>query len=148
MALDPILAELARTQRLLSALIADADGASPGASHAAVLEALRARPGLTGADLARAASITPQAMNEVVRRLEQAGEVTRRPHAVDKRKITYEITEAGRAAITKSRAARRRSERRLSESWPPERRAALLEELRAANDGLARALRPAGASGR
>jgi DNA-binding MarR family transcriptional regulator len=147
MALDPILAELARTQRLLIALLADTDGESPGASHLAVLEALAKRPGLTGADLARAASITPQAMNEVVRRLEQAGEVTRRPHAADKRKITYEITDAGRAAITKSRAARRRTERRLSESWLPERRTALLEELSAASEGLANALRPAGASG-
>lgn len=140
--LDPILVELARTQRLLRGMLAhEGDGDAVGPSHLAVLEALTARPRMTGADLARAASITPQAMNEVVRRLEQADEVTRSPHPVDKRKVEYQIRPAGRALVKKTHATQRRLDEHLARTWSEERQTALLDELRAVNADLEGALK-------
>ena len=141
--LDPMLVELAKTQRLLRALLADAAGGDAlGPSHTAVLVALGSRGRSTGAELARAASITPQAMNEVVRRLEHAGEVRRIPHPVDKRKIEYDLTPIGRARIAESDAAVHRTEERIAGAWDAERQAALLDELRAANTSLEALLKP------
>jgi DNA-binding MarR family transcriptional regulator len=141
--LQPMLVELAKVQRQLRAMLAEAAGGNGiGPSHLAVLDALRSRTRMTGAELARAASITPQAMNEVVRRLEQYGEVRREPHPVDKRKIEYEITPAGSARVERSHAAERLLETRITEWWSSERQDALLQELRAVNDDLARALGP------
>jgi DNA-binding MarR family transcriptional regulator len=79
-------------------------------------------------------------MNEVVRRLEQAGEVVRNPHVVDKRKIEYALTPTGRATVEASRSARRRLEERLASVWSSERQEALLDELRALNTDLAHAI--------
>ena len=46
----------------------------------AVLTTLDEEPGLSNADLARRAFVTPQTMNQVLRELEQKGWVTRHPH--------------------------------------------------------------------
>ena len=141
--LDRVLAELAKTERLLHALLAEASGGeAPGASHIVVLEALSAHTRMTGAELGRAASITPQAMNEVVRRLEQSGEVTRSPHPIDKRKIEYEITGAGTRRIARWRTARSRAEKRLESRWDISRQEALLAELTAANRDFEAELAP------
>jgi DNA-binding MarR family transcriptional regulator len=140
--LDPILVELAKTQRLLRTALADAAGKDAvGPSHLVVLEALSSRPRMTGADLARAAAITPQAMNEVLRRLEHTGEIRRRPHPSDKRKIEYEIAPAGHTRIEEWRAAQDHAEERLSGSWSHERQDELLATLRAANADLERLLK-------
>jgi DNA-binding MarR family transcriptional regulator len=141
--LDPILAELAKTQRLLRTMLDEASGGgSVGPSHMAVLEALSAHARMTGAELARAASITPQAMNEVVRRLESAGEIARGPHAADKRKIEFEITDIGRARVEKAHAAQAAVEGRLDSLWGESRRQSLLLELGAVNKDLEAELAP------
>ena len=46
----------------------------------AVLTALAEEPGLSNADLARRAFVTPQTMNQLLRELEHKRWVTRRPH--------------------------------------------------------------------
>ena len=144
--LDSILTELARCQRSLRALLdREAGGEGLGPSHLAALEALSTRPRMTGAELARAASITPQAMNEVVRRLETGGEVARSRHAVDKRKIEYELTAAGVKRVEQSRAALCRLEDRLAVRWDEQRQEALRADLSAVNRELEAELAPPGA---
>jgi DNA-binding MarR family transcriptional regulator len=61
----------------------------------AVLSALDEEPGLSNADLARRAFVTPQTMNSIVVLLEHTGLVERRPHAVHGRVLSTALTPAG-----------------------------------------------------
>ena len=61
----------------------------------AVLSALDEEPGLSNADLARRAFVTPQTMNSIVVLLERAGLVERQPHAVHGRVLSTILTPAG-----------------------------------------------------
>lgn len=65
----------------------------------AVLTALAEEPGLSNADLARRAFITPQSMNETLRDLEQRAWVTRSRHPTHGRILRIELTDAGRATL-------------------------------------------------
>src|SRR5215470_2842464 len=58
----------------------------------AVLSALDEEPGLSKADLARRAFVTPQTLNSIVVLLEHAGLVQRRPHAVHGRVLSTVLT--------------------------------------------------------
>ena len=62
----------------------------------AVLAALAEQPGLSNADLARRAFITPQSMGENLRELEQRAWITRRRHPTHGRILQTELTDAGR----------------------------------------------------
>ncbi len=68
--------------------------------HVVALRRLRAHPGLSSAELARMAVVSPQAMSLVVLDLERRGLITRTQDAVRKRVLRAEITEAGREAVT------------------------------------------------
>jgi DNA-binding MarR family transcriptional regulator len=59
----------------------------------------------TTAELARREQITPQAMGTTIASLEQRGLVTRRPDAVDGRRMILSLTPAGRAAVGSGRSA-------------------------------------------
>jgi DNA-binding MarR family transcriptional regulator len=65
----------------------------------AVLTALADEPGLSNAELARRAFITPQSMNENLRELEQRTWVTRSPHPTHGRIVQFELTEDGRTTL-------------------------------------------------
>lgn len=65
----------------------------------ACLELLRAEPGLTGAELARGAFVSRQAMNLVVRGLQDRGLITRPDTAPSGRSRPIELTAAGKALL-------------------------------------------------
>ena len=61
----------------------------------AVLDALGQAAGLSGAELARRAFVTPQTMNAIVVTLERAGLVARQPHATHGRVLQAYLTPLG-----------------------------------------------------
>jgi DNA-binding MarR family transcriptional regulator len=66
------------------------------------LSVLRARSGLSNAQLARRSLITPQAMNEVLARLEQRGLVRRHPDPAHGRVRPAELTAAGKRLLARA----------------------------------------------
>jgi len=68
-------------------------------SQFAALTALAEEPGLSNAELARRAFITPQSMNENLRELEQRGWVARHRHATHGRILQTELTDRGRETL-------------------------------------------------
>lgn len=74
-------------------------------SQYAVLAALDQESGLSNAELARRAFITPQSMNENLRELEQRAWVTRHQHPDHGRILQTELTKAGRSVLRHCEAA-------------------------------------------
>ena len=86
------------------------------------LSVLRARSGLSNAQLARRSLMTPQSMNEVLAALVALGFVRREPDESHGRVIRTELTPAGAAALEPcDRAADRLEEEMLAELSGPER---------------------------
>ncbi|MBV9001582.1 MAG: MarR family transcriptional regulator [Solirubrobacterales bacterium] len=83
-----------------------------------VLTLLARAPGASGADLARAAHTSPQAMNGVLATLEREALIERRPHPTHGRILQATLTSEGqrrlRAANPTIRALERETERNLS----------------------------------
>jgi DNA-binding MarR family transcriptional regulator len=65
----------------------------------AVLTALAEEPGLSNAELARRAFVTPQSMNENLHELEQRSWVTRSRHPTHGRILQIDLTDEGRATL-------------------------------------------------
>ena len=70
----------------------------------AILVSLKRSPGLSNADLARGAYMTPQSMVELLAGLESAGLVVRHPHPRGGRALQAKLTPAGNAALLAARA--------------------------------------------
>lgn len=68
------------------------------------LDLLRGQPGLPGAQLARRINVTAQTMNQMLKRLEQAGEIERRPHPQNRRADRWFLKAAGRRRLREARA--------------------------------------------
>jgi DNA-binding MarR family transcriptional regulator len=79
----------------------------------AVLTMLRAYPGLSGADLARVALLTPQTVGVIIRNLERSGTIRNTPHPVHGRVLQWTLTRRGATLLDKSRRPARALERRL-----------------------------------
>jgi len=60
-----------------------------------VLTMLRAYPGLSGAELARIALLTPQTVGLITRNLERSGAVGKRPHPSHGRVLQFTLTQKG-----------------------------------------------------
>lgn len=85
-----------------------------------VLTMIRAYPGVSNADLARLALLTPQTVSVIVANLERSGAITRRPHAVHGRIQHIDVTPEGLALLD---ACRKRSggiEHELLEGFRPQ----------------------------
>ncbi|MBE1584925.1 MarR family winged helix-turn-helix transcriptional regulator [Nonomuraea angiospora] len=65
----------------------------------ATLFALADSPGISGAALARACLVTPQAMTVVLKNLEERGFIERSPHPWHRNILETRLTETGRAAL-------------------------------------------------
>ncbi len=65
-------------------------------AHAVTLHSLMASPGASGAELARAATVTPQTMNSILVTLEQQGMIIRQPDARHGRILATFVTDKGR----------------------------------------------------
>ncbi|MCY1220530.1 MarR family protein [compost metagenome] len=79
-----------------------------------VLTMLGAYPGLSGADLARLAVLTPQTVSVIVANLEKAGHIGRAPHPVHGRIQTIVLTGQGKALLGRCRERVQAIEARLA----------------------------------
>jgi DNA-binding MarR family transcriptional regulator len=80
----------------------------------AVLTMLKAYPGLSGADLARVALLTPQTLGVIIRNLERDGAIRKTPHPVHGRVLQWTLTRRGAALLDKCRRHAQTTERRLA----------------------------------
>jgi len=97
----------------------------------AALTMVAAYPGLSSADLARLAVLTPQTVSVIVANLERAGSVVRRPHPVHGRIQTLEITDGGRALLARCRERVQVLERQLAAGLTPAEEAVIRRWLAA-----------------
>ncbi len=79
----------------------------------AVLTMLKAYPGLSGADLARVAVLTPQTVGVIIRNLERDGAIGMEPHPVHGRLLQWTLTRRGASLLDKCRHHAMALERRL-----------------------------------
>jgi DNA-binding MarR family transcriptional regulator len=79
-----------------------------------VLTMLKAYPGLSGADLARVAMLTPQTVGVIIRNLERDGAIRKTPHPVHGRVLQWTVTRRGAALLDRCRRHARSVERRLA----------------------------------
>jgi len=70
-------------------------------------------PGHSNADLARALNVSPQAMNMVLRGLEDRGLVTRPPSVSSGRSLPAQLTRAGMALLERTDTGVRAADRKL-----------------------------------
>ena len=80
----------------------------------AVLTMLKAYPGLSGADLARVALLTPQTVGVIIRNLERDGAIRKTPHPVHGRVLQWTLTRRGGILLAKFRRHAQSVERRLT----------------------------------
>jgi DNA-binding MarR family transcriptional regulator len=78
-----------------------------------VLTMLRAYPGLSGAELARVAWLTPQTVGVIIRNLERDGAISKTAHPVHGRVLQWTLTRRGEALLGKCRRHAQALERRL-----------------------------------
>ena len=79
-----------------------------------VLTMLNAYPGLSGADLARVALLTPQTVGVIIRNLERDGAIRKTPHPIHGRVLQWTLTRRGAALLDKCRRHVKAVERRLA----------------------------------
>jgi DNA-binding MarR family transcriptional regulator len=79
-----------------------------------VLTMLKAYPGLSGADLARVALLTPQTVGVIIRNLERTGAIRKTPHPVHGRLLQWTLTRRGLTLLDKCRRHAMELERRLT----------------------------------
>lgn len=79
-----------------------------------VLTMLKAYPGLSGADLARVALLTPQTVGVIIRNLERAGSIRKTAHPVHGRVLMWTLTPHGLALLGQCRQRVLALERRLT----------------------------------
>jgi DNA-binding MarR family transcriptional regulator len=78
-----------------------------------VLTMLKAYPGLSGADLARVALLTPQTVGVIIRNLERGGAIRMTPHPVHGRVLQWTLTRQGETLLEECRKHAMALERRL-----------------------------------
>jgi len=79
-----------------------------------VLTMLRAYPGLSGAELARVALLTPQTVGVIVGNLERDGAIRKTAHPVHGRVLQWTLTGHGEALLAKCRRHATAVDRRLA----------------------------------
>ena len=84
-----------------------------------VLTMLKAYPGLSGADLARVALLTPQTVGVIIRNLERDGAISKAPHPVHGRVLQWTLTQRGADLLDRCRRHAQTIERRLAAGFAP-----------------------------
>jgi DNA-binding MarR family transcriptional regulator len=90
-----------------------------------VLSVLARDPGSSGADLARAYNITPQAMNGVLVTLEREGLIERHPHPTHGRILQVNLTEEGQRRLEAATPAVREISAAIEAGFAPDEIAAI-----------------------
>jgi DNA-binding MarR family transcriptional regulator len=86
---------------------------------------LRAYPGLSGAELARVALLTPQTVGVIIRNLERDGAIRMTPHPVHGRVLQWTLTRRGLTLLEKCRKHAMALERRLVAGLSPQAQATI-----------------------
>lgn len=89
------------------------------AQYVALAE-LDRQPGITGAALARASLVTPQAMMVVLKSLEEQGLIVRSPHPRHPNVLELHITDAGFEVLDTARHHAAPVDRRITDAFSPE----------------------------
>jgi DNA-binding MarR family transcriptional regulator len=84
-----------------------------------VLTMLKAYPGLSGAELARVALLTPQTVGVIIGNLERDGAIQKTPHPVHGRRLQWTLTRRGMRLLDECRKRAMAQERRLAEGLTP-----------------------------
>ncbi len=140
---DPTLPYLVgRLDRVVRQAIAKAlEDRALSVNQYTTLSVLSRRGGLSNAQLARRALVSPQSMNEVLLKLEQRGLVRRQPHPTHGRIRQSRLTAKGRNVLAECDAKVRQVEAVMVSGLHAEERrvlrAALLRGIRALHGGLA-----------
>jgi len=118
---DGHLAYLLRQAQAAARLSLERALTSTGLTHPqfVVLTMLNAYPGLSGADCARVALLTPQTVNVIIGNLERDGAIRSAPHPVLGRVLQWSLTRRGVALLTKARRRAAAHERRLESGLKP-----------------------------
>ena len=93
------------------------------------LSILNHRSGLSNAQLARRTYVSPQAMNQILDCLDQAGFIKREPHATHGRILTTKLTAQGKTILAKCDAAVDKMEATMLQDFEAETRTALTHNL-------------------
>ena len=106
------------------------------------LSVLRARPGLSNAQLARRSLVTPQSMIEILSKLERRGLVRRDVDPTHARILRTELTPAGRELLTALDPAMASMQAQILADVPEADRVTLLAGMRSVMDRLSAGLEP------
>jgi DNA-binding MarR family transcriptional regulator len=79
-----------------------------------VLTMLKSYPGLSGADVARVALLTPQTVGVIIANLERDGAIRKTPHPIHGRVLQWTVTRRGGTLLDKCRRHAKALERRLT----------------------------------
>jgi DNA-binding MarR family transcriptional regulator len=127
-----------RAQMVLHDAMADALGSHDlTVTQFAVLTALDEEPGLSNADLARRAFVTPQSMHAVLQELERLQFVVRRPHPQHQRVLQAQLTEAGQRTLKAANSAVNAVEEQMLRPLSSPARSKLAGALSSCIDSLA-----------
>ena len=133
-----LVGRIDRVVRRAMGTVLEAQGLS--VNQYATLSVLDRRSGLSNAQLARRALVSPQSMNEVLLALEQRGLVRRRAHPDHGRILQARLTAKGRTLLARCDAEVHQVEARmvsgLSEDEQAALRGALLSGIRTLQGGL------------
>jgi DNA-binding MarR family transcriptional regulator len=126
-----------RAQMVLHDAMADALGSHDlTVTQFAVLTGLDEEPGLSNADLARRAFVTPQSMHAVLQELERLQLVVRSPHPQHQRVLQAALTGAGRRTLTSAATAVDTIEKQMLRNLSSPARSRLASALSSCIDSL------------
>jgi DNA-binding MarR family transcriptional regulator len=135
-----------RAQTVLHDAMADALGSHDlTVTQFAVLTALDEEPGLSNAELARRAFVTPQSMHAVLQELERLQFVVRRPHPQHQRVLQAELTVTGRRTLKSAANAVNAVEEQMLRKLSNPARSRLGSALSSCIDSLTETPTPSGA---
>ncbi|MGA5823782.1 MarR family winged helix-turn-helix transcriptional regulator [Kitasatospora sp. NPDC094028] len=126
-------------QELMAAKRAAVEPAGLTVPQYATLFVLAENAGISGAALARACNVTPQAMAVVLRNLNERGLVERAPHPWHGNVLETRLTEQGRAALHLADERATAIERAMAEDLTPDERAQLRTLLARCTSAIRRA---------
>ncbi|MFD7864241.1 MarR family winged helix-turn-helix transcriptional regulator [Streptomyces sp. NPDC057682] len=109
-------------QALMAAKSAALRGVDLSVAQYAALFALDGNPGMSGAALARACLVTPQAMAAVLKHLEERGLIARSVHPWHQKMLETRLTDAGSEVLRLADEQAVRIERRLADAFTPQER--------------------------
>jgi DNA-binding MarR family transcriptional regulator len=101
----------AATRLAMERSLADLGVTSP---QFVVLTMLKAYPGLSGADLARVAMLTPQTVGVIIRNLERDDAIKKTPHPVHGRVLQWTVTRRGATLLDRCKRHAQVIEQRLT----------------------------------